>query len=451
MNLIDKLNTIDIPEIPSFSQGYSFDIQTFYNQFIKPRLPSQEIILKWNILLQEYANLSDAIYPVRAFYNRDENFIEIEKDDELRRGFLTKFDNADFALFFTDNFFVAYIEKMLLDNYCPSLNEFYDLMVSRKFPARFGKSCESERRKAAYKIDGKNPGLNSAGYKIAHIVDTGKHYSYPESSSLKELAELFDFGRGKYSDWKESSDSNGKCYIRMMNSRDPVKTKEILKTHFFRLTNPMNYFLTPKMRKEGRIYNEFRNLKNETKYDIAEYKNLQNYVHDQYVAQYGKQYIDFLNLIHLPENYFSKSDGTEKIRIYYGNPLKKESFINQIPSKIVNKAVNVQKTKGLPFEENEIVLCTFIARYGATSKISIDTVYKIKKRSEASISMKIQNIASMLDEEGISRFTNTNALTGLTTGHKGRRTNWDIVQPLCKLSKNELESKCLAIIKEINT
>lgn len=310
-------------------------IQTFYNQFIKPRLPNQEIAFKWNILLQEYANLPDAIYPVRAFYNRDENFIEAEKDDELRRGFLTKFDNADFALFFTDNFFVAYIEKMLLDNYCPSLKEFYDLMISRKFPARFGISCESERRKAAYKIDAKNPGLNSAGYKIAHIVDTGKYYSYSESSSLKELAELFDFGRGKYSDWNETSDTKGKFYIRLMNAKNPVYTKEILKSHFLRLTNPMNYFLTPKMRKEGKIYNEFRNLQNETKYDIAEYKNSQNYVHEQYKIQYGKQYTDFLNLIHLPNNYFIKSDGSERIRIYYGNPLKKETFIiNQISSQI---------------------------------------------------------------------------------------------------------------------
>ncbi len=329
MNLLDKINTIDNPKVTSFSEGYSKDIQTFYNEFINPRLPNQEIVSKWNILLQEYADLPDAIYPVRAFYKSDDNFIETEKGDELRRGFLTKFVNADFSLFFTDKYFVDYIEKMLLDNYCPSLNEFYELMISRKFPARFSISNELEKKKAAYKIDAKNPGLNKAGYTIAHIVDTGKYYSYPESSSLKKLVDLFDFGRGKYSDWEETSDSYGKLYLRLMNAKNPVKTKEILKSHFLRLTNPMNYFLTPKNQKDERTYNEFRNLKNETKYNIAEYRNLKNYVHEQYEIQFGKQYTDFLKLIHLPENYFSKSDGNEIIRIYYGNPLKKENFINQ--------------------------------------------------------------------------------------------------------------------------
>ena len=60
--------------------------------------------------------------------------------------------------------------------------------------------------------------------------------------------------------------------------------------------------------------------------------------------------------------------------------------------------------------------------------------------------MKIQNIAAMLDEEGIERNNNISALSGVTTGQFGRRTDWETVSRLAKLEQNEFIMKCKNII-----
>ncbi len=97
------------------------------------------------------------------------------------------------------------------------------------------------------------------------------------------------------------------------------------------------------------------------------------------------------------------------------------------------------------YTENEIILCTYLALYD-TNDFSETDIYKIFNRSESSIKMKIQNIAAMLDEEEIKRYSKIKGLSGVTTGEKGRRTNWNWVEKLIKLSKNELFLKCEAIL-----
>ena len=56
------------------------------------------------------------------------------------------------------------------------------------------------------------------------------------------------------------------------------------------------------------------------------------------------------------------------------------------------------------FTYEEIVLCTYAAMYNANDFGGIEKIYDITNRSINSIKMKIMNIASMLDEEGIERF-----------------------------------------------
>lgn len=99
------------------------------------------------------------------------------------------------------------------------------------------------------------------------------------------------------------------------------------------------------------------------------------------------------------------------------------------------------------FTYDEIVLCTYAAMYNENDFGGIEKIYNITNRSRSSIKMKIMNIASMLDEEGIKRFNYNRIfpLTGLTTGETGRRTNWDIVSSLYTLPKNEFLTKCKGI------
>lgn len=102
------------------------------------------------------------------------------------------------------------------------------------------------------------------------------------------------------------------------------------------------------------------------------------------------------------------------------------------------------------FTIEEIVLCTYAAMYDSDDFGGIDKIYLLQHRSISSIKMKIMNIASMLDENGIQRFNYNYVppLTGLTTGQTGRRTNWDIVELLYSLPKEEFLKRCMDIVEE---
>ena len=98
------------------------------------------------------------------------------------------------------------------------------------------------------------------------------------------------------------------------------------------------------------------------------------------------------------------------------------------------------------YTNNEIVLCTYLALYGESFFLITKKIATIGKRSEASVKMKVQNIAAMLDEAGVDRSQDIKALTGVTTGQDGRKTNWDVVSQLLKISKEEHKQMCKEII-----
>jgi hypothetical protein len=77
----------------------------------------------------------------------------------------------------------------------------------------------------------------------------------------------------------------------------------------------------------------------------------------------------------------------------------------------------------------------------------LNDIYHLKERSVSSIKMKVQNIASMLAEEGFDTHVNVSHLSGKTTGEIGRRTNWDIVEKLAELKKVEFSRVCETIIQ----
>ena len=104
---------------------------------------------------------------------------------------------------------------------------------------------------------------------------------------------------------------------------------------------------------------------------------------------------------------------------------------------------------GQLYTKEEIILCTYAAMYSANDFGGINKIHLLQNRSISSIKMKIMNIASMLDENGIKRFNYDSVppLTGLTTGQSGRRTNWDVVRTLYSLEKSNFLQKCMEIIK----
>jgi hypothetical protein len=98
------------------------------------------------------------------------------------------------------------------------------------------------------------------------------------------------------------------------------------------------------------------------------------------------------------------------------------------------------------FTPDEIVLCTYAAMYDERDFGGLLKIERLTNRSRASIQMKIQNIAAMVDEAGNARSSDISPLTGLPTGETGRKTNWKIVEPLSKLSRRTLLEQCIQIL-----
>ncbi|MDO8836726.1 MAG: hypothetical protein Q7V01_14090 [Vicinamibacterales bacterium] len=99
------------------------------------------------------------------------------------------------------------------------------------------------------------------------------------------------------------------------------------------------------------------------------------------------------------------------------------------------------------YTENEIVVCTYVARFGRDDFTENDVV-KIKGRSLSSIKMKVQNIAAMLDEAGANTSDQVSKLTGLPVGQTGRKTNWDVVKQYKTLPKDEHQKRCISILSK---
>src|SRR5438067_2522837 len=98
------------------------------------------------------------------------------------------------------------------------------------------------------------------------------------------------------------------------------------------------------------------------------------------------------------------------------------------------------------FTPDELTLCTYSAMYEAADFGGASKIASLTKRSPASIRMKIQNIAAMLDQAGVRRESVVSPLTGLPRGQVGRTTNWEMVEPLTKMDRNALLDRCQRIL-----
>ena len=101
-----------------------------------------------------------------------------------------------------------------------------------------------------------------------------------------------------------------------------------------------------------------------------------------------------------------------------------------------------------PFTREELVLCIYAAIYDIADIGGLDAIHMMKSRSRSSIRMKIQNLVSMCDEQGVPRFSDEHPLTGLPAGETGRRTNWDLVSEYSRVSRSEHLQECNRILRD---
>ena len=98
------------------------------------------------------------------------------------------------------------------------------------------------------------------------------------------------------------------------------------------------------------------------------------------------------------------------------------------------------------FTPDEIVLCAYAAMYDSADFGGERRIESLTHRSSGSIRMKIQNIAAMLDEARIERYSFVSPLSGRPPGQNGRTTNWEQIEPLTKLPRSAFMERCRAIL-----
>lgn len=314
MDLIHKLNAINIPRISPLPTGETFTIESFWDSFICPSLPSKDTMLAWHDLLMNYITYPDAVFAIRGFNNAPP-----DRYDDLRRGFLTR-TNKDYSFFYTDNFHAAYYLKMTIDGFVPTSEELLSAYKERLFPCRFGRDTSNERMLMGMP-KGKDPGIQNAGYKIAHIFNVGKDYHV--DNNLLSLSEIIGtyFPRGERTDWRITTDNTGQYYIRFLEV--PVEARKYIIAEFLRFVHPFNYFLAPKSTCSVSPVCK----------DIAEHPELIKYVKSKFKEMYGDKYQEFLELI--------MADTTEQpfaskyvINLKYGLDINKAGITTQkAPSK----------------------------------------------------------------------------------------------------------------------
>src|SRR5437588_405916 len=103
--------------------------------------------------------------------------------------------------------------------------------------------------------------------------------------------------------------------------------------------------------------------------------------------------------------------------------------------------------RGALYTRDEIVLCTYAARFNGHDIGGVETIRGLRGRSALSVTAKIQNIAAMLDEHGVPRGNHIAPLTGRPSGQAGRLTNWEWVEPLVRLTQAELLDPCRTILE----
>ena len=141
--------------------------------------------------------------------------------------------------------------------------------------------------------------------------------------------------------------------------------------------------------------------------------------------------------------YFERTSGAIRSELMHQGLIEQQGARKGTTAR--SRTADVAMARRNLFTEDEIVLCTYIARFGR-DKYDELAIHNWCSRSLNSIKMKVQNIAAMLDEEGYLFGSRVAPLSGSPHGESVRRTNWDVVSGLVQLSEGEHYAKCIQIL-----
>lgn len=309
MTILEKLAAINTPKVETIGSGTFNSISELWVSFVEPRLPKTDTVLAWHRVLMEYVRRPDAVFPVRGY-----NSVPSAEDyGLLRRGFLTHTDDG-YSFFYTDNFHAAYYLKMAMDGFVPDVDSLLSAYQNREFPARFGRDTQEERDLMAMPR-GKDPGIQKAGFLIAHVYDVGKSYmENGRSLSLRRNILDVHFPRGEREDWHAAMDAKTAEPYLVRELHVEPEARKYLVAAFLRFVHPFNYILMPK--------------RSVCSVDISGNAALLSYVRCKFRERYGAAYKEFEDLI-MPTNTASETlQDAVLTNYYYGNGIALDELMD---------------------------------------------------------------------------------------------------------------------------
>jgi hypothetical protein len=340
-------------------------IKDFYDGYIKNYLLDPKNVLAWHEMLMEYVDRPDAVLWVRRFESGGDKTTGWTN----RRGCYTECEDG-FKYVFVSNYDAQEIFIMIASGVIPDVDEFAELMSKGEFPMHYSSDAKCEESSIArypqIKVSRAPVELNAKGWYFAHIAGvngrflrTGGAYSGKYRALDDEEVEKI-YKKGSRSDW------DPKTRIRHRNIAENLEDfeKEIVKAHFLRFIDPLNYFLVPKQKKQT----------NDAKGNIGEYDLLTRYVQEQFEAIYGSALMDAFKKKALiaPDDVIDIVciDNTKKKR---SSPVKKPAASPAKSSKKPSTASRPSTTRRIYTEDDKLEL----AKYYLEHEDGLETIEEI--------------------------------------------------------------------------
>lgn len=275
MKIVDELMQLNkIVNISKCPEGIYPKIKDVYEQLIEPNLPNVDVVQKWHTLLVRYMEDKDAVYILRKYASD-----KIDGDWATRRGMLTEYLDGSYVG--VDNYFAHLIYAMAHTGYIPDYDDFKSSMINRKLPVRFRRKTEIEDIKSAYpSVPYDNVGINNNNWKLSHVISANQDYPTDIKIVLSK-----NFPNSYNSDW--TLDKESFYYARKLNKNMTNQEREALKIHFFRVCDPINHFLSPKIGVHQYPFGK----------DIGEEKDLILYIKKKFISRYGQPYKEYLRMV----------------------------------------------------------------------------------------------------------------------------------------------------------
>lgn len=329
---------------PTFFSGKDETINDFYDNCIEKHIQELDInyVLAWHNMLVNYINReeNDQVFWVRYYESGNKQNGRWNN----RRACKTEFKDG-FSYVFVSNYDAHEILNMVRLKVEPDVEEFTKLMKEHTFPLHYdsGKSCEESDICTYPKIGTVRGGiLTPEHWYLAHIIGVKSPY-YDTTGNVIDFDVNRVFPRGELSDWK----TNNEVTVRRINDILTKEEKEIVKAHFLRFVDPLNYYVVPGKNCQSSKY---------FKGQIGEYECINNYMRDKFRQKYKHKYKEFEQIALAPVS--NLSDGNISIDIEYGLHITttKKTLKNTVGTKsaqTTNRKQSAKKRETYTFNGSE--------------------------------------------------------------------------------------------------